>query len=378
MNKRTTIAGLAALLAAGLLVVGCSESVAPGGSAFRRPVFDVGGDQMNGTLGESGTYLIKGFNPTNPHPGDAIIATFLWLGSTNIIDSVDDVLTTSPYTPVGNRYTLVEYVTAGGVSMATYVATNVQNFPDPAPSDAYILAVRANLSQPVSDGGVMISAWSGVYPILAGALGAHRSATGTGSAYPTVADPGPVAVAAGALAFAITSANSVVGREPPPGFGVFAQQSDAFLVDEADTAVQASAGTVEPRWNWIFNSPSSWLASVFSLNEAPTRLVFTVQPSSSLPCPVTMPPVQVTAQDDKGRTVTAFNGPVTMAIGHNGGAVMPGTLSGTLTVSAVNGVAQFGNLCIDQPNLPGNSYTLRATSGVVVLNVESAGFNIGL
>ena len=46
MNKRTTIAGLAALLAAGLLVVGCSESVAPGGSAFRRPVFDVGGDQM--------------------------------------------------------------------------------------------------------------------------------------------------------------------------------------------------------------------------------------------------------------------------------------------------------------------------------------------
>jgi hypothetical protein len=56
---------------------------------------------------------------------------------------------------------------------------------------------------------------------------------------------------------------------------------------------------------------------------------------------------------------------------------MPGTLSGTLTVSAVNGVARFGDLCIDQPNLPVNAYTLRATSGVVVLSVESAPFNIG-
>ena len=158
-----------------------------------------------------------------------------------------------------------------------------------------------------------------------------------------------------------------------------------ILMPRAANSWAATLPTLPNPWTtavassgWIFNSPSSWLASVFSLNEAPTRLVFTVQPSSSLPCPVTMPPVQVTAQDDKGRTVTAFNGPVTMAIGHNGGAIMPGTLSGTLTVSAVNGVAQFGNLCIDQPNLPGNSYTLRATSGVVVLNVESAGFNIGL
>jgi len=171
MNKRTTVAGLTALLGATLLGLGCSDSVAPERPSLRQPAFDVGGDQLNGTLNESGTMLIKGFNPTNPHHGDAIVATFLWLGSSNIIDAVTDVLTTTPYTPVGNKYTLVEYVTAGGVSMATYVATNVQNFPDPAPTDAYILAVRANLSQSVTDGGAMISAWSGVYPTLAGALG---------------------------------------------------------------------------------------------------------------------------------------------------------------------------------------------------------------
>ncbi len=379
MNKQTTIAGLTALLAATLLAAGCSDSVSPERPSLRGgPAFDVAPGQLNGSLSENGRMLIKGFNPTNPHHGDAIVATFLWLGSTNIIDSVTDVLTTTPYTPVGNKYTLVDYVTAGGISMATYVATNVQNFPDPAPTDAYILAVRANLSDSVADGGVMVSAWSGVYPTLAGALGQYHSASGSGSTYPTVADPGTVSVDAGALAFGITAANAVVGRDPPPGFGIFAVQSDSYLVDEADTAVQATAGTVNPRWNWIFNSPSTWLATVFSLNEAPTRMVFTVQPNTSLPCPVTIqPPLQVTAEDDKGRTVTAYNGPVTIAIGHNAGAVMPGKLSGTLTVSAVKGVAQFGDLCIDQPNLPGNGYTLRATAGVVNLTVESAPFNIG-
>jgi len=67
-------------------------------------------------MGETGTLIIKGFNPTNPHRGDAIVATFSWVGSTNIIDSVVDVLTSSPtYTPVGNRYTLVDYVTSGGL-----------------------------------------------------------------------------------------------------------------------------------------------------------------------------------------------------------------------------------------------------------------------
>jgi len=99
--------------------------------------------------------IIKGFNPTNPHNGDAIIATFFWLGSTNIIDSVTDVLTTGgAYTPVGNTYTLVEYVTAGGMSMATYVATDVHSFPDGFTGLAQdsILAVAAHLSQPVTHG----------------------------------------------------------------------------------------------------------------------------------------------------------------------------------------------------------------------------------
>src|SRR5207248_11109407 len=139
-------------------------------------------DQWNGTMSQTGTLLVKGFNYTNPHVGDAIVATFFWLGSTNIIDSVTDVLSSAPLTPVGNRYQLVEYVTAGGMSMATYVATNVQNFPDPNTGSNDVLAVAAYLSHSVTDAGVSISAWSGVAPKFKSVLGAHGSATGTAAA----------------------------------------------------------------------------------------------------------------------------------------------------------------------------------------------------
>src|SRR2546426_6444670 len=120
--------------------------------------------QSNGTLSTfpSGTTrIIKGFNPTNPHLGDAIIATFFWLGSTNIIDSVTDHLTDAQSTRVGNTYHLVDYVTAGGVSMATYVATNVQNFPDAGTDPNTTVAVRAHLPPSVTEGGGMLAADSG-------------------------------------------------------------------------------------------------------------------------------------------------------------------------------------------------------------------------
>ncbi len=148
--KRTRVASRAGL-AVVLIAIACTESIGPERRNPGVPMFSYSANgitlnKQNGALGGSGQLLIKGFNPTNPHHGDAIIATFFWLGSTNIIDSVRDVLTTAPsYTPVGNRYTLVEYVTAGGYSMATYIATNVQGFPDPNtdPNQGDILAVSA-------------------------------------------------------------------------------------------------------------------------------------------------------------------------------------------------------------------------------------------
>ena len=382
MNTRTTIAGLPGFLAAALLATACSEAVGPERNSLGAPLFAVGAngggialDQMNGTLNQSGTFLIKGFNPTNPHRGDAIIATFFWLGSTNIVDSVTDLLTTTPSTPVGNRYTLVEYVTTGGYSMATYVATNVQNFPDPNidPGQGDILAVQAYLSQPITDGGVTISAWTGVNTVAAQVLGAHRSATGSGSGI-MAAGPGSIAIGAGALAYAVTMSNGLAGRDPPVGFARFGVGSDAVMVTENDYAVQAAIGSADPQWTWYWaaSPPSTWLATVLALNP-PLHLAFTVQPSRTLPTFPIQPSVQVTALDAEGNPVTSFNGPVTIAVGRNGGMLVPGTLSGTRTVTAVNGVATFSDLSIDQL---GDGYTL-VVSASGVFGAESAPFNIG-
>jgi hypothetical protein len=86
-----------------------------------------------------------------------------------------------------------------------------------------------------------------------------------------------------------------------------------------------------------------------------------------------MAPVRVTAEDAFGNPVASFGDSVTIAIGNNAGTLMAGTLSGTKTVTAVNGVATFSNLSIDQL---GNGYTLVVTARRTT-GAESAPFNIG-
>jgi len=356
MSKRTTFAVLAGLLAATLLPAGCRDAVSPERHGPGAPQFDAAApgvvfDQGGGALGETGTALGSGFSPTNPHHGDAIVATFVWRGSTNIITSVTDRLADG--TPVGNTYTLVEYVQGAGISMATYVATDVGNFPDPSSDWSDVLEVRARLSASVTDGGVLLSAYTGVNAVSAQAVGAHRSAIGSGSS-PTTAGPGAIPVNAGALAYAVTLSNDgVAGLARPQGFTTVTMMADAAMGIEADYAAAAGAGSVDPRWTWFFDSPGSprtWLGTVLALNPAAapqpavaTRLAFTVQPSSTPPGTTIAPAVKVAALDDAGNTVSSFTGSITVRT--NPG---PGTLSGTTTVAAVAGVASFSDLSIDQ------------------------------
>ena len=376
MHKRAGIAATAFLIAA------CSESVGPRQPAAPRAA-DVAAagagivlDKFTGVMGETGIEIGQGFNPTNPHRGDAIVATFFWRGSTNSITKVFDHLSdgdNGAATVVGNTYTLVEYVTAGGYSMATYVATNVQNFPDPNPDVATVLNVDAVFSSPVSDAGCLLSAWSGVNAVAAQAVGAHRSAWGSGSGT-LAAGPGSIATGPGALAYAVTLGDGLVGRDPPAGFTRFADGADTLIVTEGDYALQGATGSVDPQWTWYFaeSPPRTWLATVLALNP-PLHLAFTVQPSTTLPLLTIQPAVQVTVLDAAGNPITSFNGSVTIAIGHNGGLLLPGKLSGTTTVTAVNGVATFSDLSIDQL---GNGYTL-VVSAAGVTGAESRTFNIG-
>ena len=102
---------------------------------------------------------------------------------------------------------------------------------------------------------------------------------------------------------------------------------------------------------------------------AAAQLAFGQQPSAATAGFSITPAMTVLVQDAYGNTVTDDTSNVSVAISYNPGG---GTLSGTTTVAAVNGVATFSGLSIDQP---GAGYVLTATDGALG-NVPSNAFNI--
>src|SRR5207247_2489861 len=102
---------------------------------------------------------------------------------------------------------------------------------------------------------------------------------------------------------------------------------------------------------------------------AADRLVSTVQPVSTTAGAAIAPAVQVTAQDGLGNTVPSCTATVTVALGNN---PVAGTLTGTTTMAATNGVASFASLSIDRA---GSGYTLTAAATGVTTG-SSAAFSI--
>ncbi len=91
-----------------------------------------------------------------------------------------------------------------------------------------------------------------------------------------------------------------------------------------------------------------------------TQLEFTVEPGTTAAGAPFSPAVQVTAWDGFGNTATGFTGTVTVAIGNNPPG--NGVLDGTASVAAVQGVATFPGLNIDEA---GPGYTLTASASGV-------------
>lgn len=294
----------------------------------------------------------------NPHLGDAIVATWVWRGTTNTISDVTDHLEDG--TPVGNHYTLVDFVTINGWAMATYIATNVSGFSDPAPSPDKILAVHAIFPDGPLDVGEFVSAYRGVSPVTPVALAAHRIAAGVDSTT-AIADPGTLPVDAGALAYAVTMADEVVDLTGPSGFAMLTTVWNTTNKLEAYYAVAPDAGTVDPQFTWSFDRPSNWLANAVALNpQTATHLAFRVQPSRTLlPGQSIAPAVQVAVLDDQDYPVTGFDETVTVSLAHDGSLLHNAHLSGTTVATTVNGVATFANLSIDEP---GMGYTLQVAA----------------
>jgi len=100
-----------------------------------------------------------------------------------------------------------------------------------------------------------------------------------------------------------------------------------------------------------------------------TKLGFFVQPTSTTGGTAISPAVQVEIQDVGGNRVSGATNSVTLAIANNANA---GTLSGTRTVAAVNGVAAFNGVSIDSA---GTGYTLSASASGLT-GATSSAFNV--
>jgi VCBS repeat-containing protein len=155
-----------------------------------------------------------------------------------------------------------------------------------------------------------------------------------------------------------------------PGNGsVNPQNSTTDPTGYAQTSWTLGPGSGDNLVNAVFSGLPSVPFTAKATAGAATKLAFTQAPVNTSAGSTITPAVKVAIQDAGGNTVTSANGTVTLSIGNNPAG---GTLSGTVSVGAVNGVATFGFLSIVKS---GNGYTLSAASSGLT-GVTSPGFDI--
>jgi hypothetical protein len=115
---------------------------------------------------------------------------------------------------------------------------------------------------------------------------------------------------------------------------------------------------------------STIYSTEFSINAGPpAQLTYRVQPSNGVSTELLSPAIEVQVEDAAGNLVGTATDPLTLVLGNNSSN---GTLSGTLAVSAVSGVAIFSDVSVDKV---GSNYTIEATA-YGLAPTTSAGFDI--
>ena len=97
-----------------------------------------------------------------------------------------------------------------------------------------------------------------------------------------------------------------------------------------------------------------------------SQLAFSIQPADGIAGDPLSPAVQIEVRNASGERVTTSRDAVTLAFAANPGA---GSLSGTKTVNAINGIASFTGLAI---NKAAGGYTLAASSGSLTASTSTA------
>jgi hypothetical protein len=168
-----------------------------------------------------------------------------------------------------------------------------------------------------------------------------------------------------------TALITVVLATIPPGGATLSGTMSVAAVDGIATFTNLSIDKVFSGYGLIATSPGllSTMTGVFAVVPAGgASLEFTAPINSPVAGGGLGPFVDIMLRDAFGNQ-SASTAPVTIAIGANGGG---GTLSGTTTVNAVNGVARFQTLSIDKA---GAGYTLVASSGNLP-SVTSSSFTV--
>lgn len=147
--------------------------------------------------------------------------------------------------------------------------------------------------------------------------------------------------------------------------------ADPSVVASASSYCYAIADVTYTSLNLVVYNEQGTVLDSISLTKAPQPAMLTVavQPANAHANTPILPAIQIGILDVKGDPVGNATNVVTLALGNNPGG---GTLSGTLSVAAVGGVATFNNVRINQP---GQGYTLVASAANLTSTISS-GFNI--
>ncbi len=204
--------------------------------------------------------------------------------------------------------------------------------------------------------------------LLSGAEGAaHTRPPGTGTLQVTAATSGSGPDSVG-YTVTVDQASQGIGANATLTFAL-AAGSHAVMLGRVPN--NCAVGDANPRSVTVPAQDTARTTFSVACSLPATHFAFITEPHATEVSLVAFQ-VQVAAMNDSGEVVAGFTDSVTIALGNNGSPLHNAQLSGTLRVKAVNGIATFNDLSIDQP---GTAYTLTA-SGPKLLAATSTAFDV--
>jgi hypothetical protein len=173
---------------------------------------------------------------------------------------------------------------------------------------------------------------------------------------------GAPASAGGVNVTLVSSAAKYVGVSPSVVTIAAGQSAGSFTL----SGVAAGASTLSATAAGYSAAQAQVAAVAVATNAA--RLVFSTEPANAIAGTVMNPAPAVSVVDSNGNLVTSTANPVTIALNGSSGI----SLNGSVTVSAVHGVATFSNLSIPAP---ARALTLAASSPGLVSSTSTS-FNV--